>query len=184
MSDRFRRASVLGAGVMGSGIAAHMAGAGFDVLLLDIVPPAGSGKEGDKNAFARGGLEKALKSKPASFLTARDAARMTIGNLTDDLAAAGACDLIIEVVKEDLAVKRDLFARLEPLVGPETIVTSNTSGLPIRLLMEGRGAAFRKRFLVTHFFNPPRYMKLLELVAGVATDPDILTRVAKFAQER
>jgi 3-hydroxyacyl-CoA dehydrogenase len=180
MSDRFRRVSVLGAGVMGSGIAAHLAGAGLDVLLLDIVPPTGGN---DRNLFARTAIEKSLKAKPASFFTARDAARIQIGNLEDDLAKAGECDLVIEVVKEDPAVKKALFARLEPLVKPHTVVASNTSGLPIKMLMEGRSEAFRKRFLVTHFFNPPRYMKLLELVAGVDTDGEVVKRVAHFAEE-
>ncbi len=177
---RLKRVSVLGAGVMGSGIAAHLAGAGLEVQLFDIVPPSGGA---DRNAFARGGLERAIKAKPAAFFSARDAERITVGNFDDDLAKVKDSDLVIEVVKEDLAVKRALFARLEPLVAPEAIVTSNTSGLPIRLLMEGRSAAFRQRFLVTHFFNPPRYMKLLELVAGEATDPAVLARVAHFAEE-
>ncbi len=180
MSDRFRRASVLGAGVMGSGIAAHLAGAGLDVLLLDIVPPQGGD---DRNAFARGGLERALKAKPAAFFTARDAARVTIGNLEDDLERAAKADLVIEVVKEDLAVKRALFARLEPLLAPHTVVASNTSGLPIQQLVDGRGEGFRRRFLVTHFFNPPRYMKLLELVRGKDTDAHVVERVARFAED-
>ena len=180
MSERFRRVSVLGAGVMGSGIASFLAGAGLDVLLLDIVPP---GAAPDRNAFARGGLERALKAKPAALFSTRDAERITVGNLEDDLAAAGQCDLVIEVVKEDLAVKRALFERLEPLVAPHTIITSNTSGLPIKRLMEGRGEAFKRRFLVTHFFNPPRYMKLLELVAGTDTDAAVLSRLARFAED-
>ncbi|MSP61286.1 MAG: 3-hydroxyacyl-CoA dehydrogenase/enoyl-CoA hydratase family protein [Myxococcales bacterium] len=191
MSERFRRVSVLGAGVMGSGIAAHLAGAGLDVLLLDIVPsqptpsfgggPAAGGP--DRNAFARGGLDKALKSKPASFFSGRDADRVTVGNFEDDLARVGESDLVIEVVKEDLAIKRALFEQLEPLVAPHAVIASNTSGLPIRLLMEGRGESFRRRFLVTHFFNPPRYMKLLELIAGTDTDPAVVARVARFAED-
>ncbi len=180
MSERFRKVSVLGAGVMGSGIAAHLAGAGLDVFLLDIVPP-GDGK--DRNAFARGGLERALKAKPAAFYTPRDADHIRIGNFDDDLAVAAKADLVIEVVKEDIAIKRALFAKLESLVNAHTIVTSNTSGLPIQKLMEGRSDAFRKRFLVTHFFNPPRYMKLLELVAGADTDPAVVARLARFAED-
>jgi 3-hydroxyacyl-CoA dehydrogenase len=194
MKNEFKKVAVLGAGVMGSGIAAHLAGAGVDVLLLDIVPPAGpppkdggaggpvSG-QGGRNAFAAGGKEKALKAKPAAFFTSRDADRVSVGNLEDDLAAAAKCDLVIEVVKEDLKVKRDLFARLEPLLGPTTIVTSNTSGLPIAQMVEGRGESFRKRFLVTHFFNPVRYMKLLEIISGTDTDPAITERVARFGAD-
>jgi 3-hydroxyacyl-CoA dehydrogenase len=175
-----RKVAVLGAGVMGSGIAAHLAGAGLDVLLLDIVPPDG---KSPKNAFAQGGKDKALKAKPAAFFAARDAERVTVGNFDDDLAAAGKCDLVIEVVKEDLAIKRALFAKLEPLLGEHTIVTSNTSGLPIALMMEGRSAAMRKRFLVTHFFNPVRYMKLLEVVPGADTDAAVVEKIARFGAD-
>src|SRR5581483_9222636 len=178
--NEFKKVAVLGAGVMGSGIAAHLAGAGRDVLLLDIVPPDG---KSPRNAFAQGGKEKALKSWPAAFFSPRDAERITVGNLEDDLAAAGKCDLVIEVVKEDVQVKRALFAKLEPLLAEHTIVTSNTSGLPIQLLMEGRSPSLRKRFLVTHFFNPVRYMKLLEVVAGADTDPDVVARVARFGAD-
>ncbi|MEO6951137.1 MAG: 3-hydroxyacyl-CoA dehydrogenase/enoyl-CoA hydratase family protein [Polyangia bacterium] len=187
----FRKVAVLGAGVMGSGIAAHLAGAGLDVLLLDIVPPvaapssagAAPTKPQERNAFAIGALDKAMKSKPASFFSQRDRERISVGNLEDDLAAAGKCDLIIEVVKEDLAVKRALYAKLEPLLDAHTIVASNTSGLPIQLMMEGRSESMKKRFLVMHFFNPVRYMKLLEIVAGKDTDPDVVRRVATFGDE-
>ena len=184
----FRKVAVLGAGVMGSGIAAHLAGAGLEVLLLDIVPPAKDGAEkatkpAERNAFASGALDKAMKSKPAAFFSQRDRERISVGNLEDDLAAAGKCDLIIEVVKEDLEVKRKLFARLEPLLDEHTILASNTSGLPINQMMEGRSASMKKRFLVMHFFNPVRYMKLLEIVAGTETDPTVVSRVAKFGDE-
>jgi 3-hydroxyacyl-CoA dehydrogenase len=177
MKNDFKKVAVLGAGVMGSGIAAHLAGAGVDVMLLDIVPPDG---KGGRNAFSQGGKDKALKAKPAAFFTTRDADRITVGNLEDDLAAAAKCDLVIEVVKEDLKVKRDLFAKLEPLLGPNTVVASNTSGLPIAQMVEGRSESFRKRFLVTHFFNPVRYMKLLEIISGKDSDPAIVERVAAF----
>ncbi|HXU67705.1 MAG TPA: 3-hydroxyacyl-CoA dehydrogenase/enoyl-CoA hydratase family protein [Polyangia bacterium] len=176
----FKKVAVLGAGVMGSGIAAHLAGAGIEVLLLDIVPPDG---KGGRNAFAQGGKDKALKAKPAAFFTPRDADLITVGNLEDDLDKAGKCDLVIEVVKEDLAVKRALFGRLEPLLAEHTIVASNTSGLPIAQMMEGRSASMKKRFLVTHFFNPVRYMKLLEIIAGKDTDPSVTERVARFGQD-
>jgi 3-hydroxyacyl-CoA dehydrogenase len=165
---------------MGSGIAAHLAGAGIQVLLLDIVPPDG---KGDRNSFAKGGKEKALKAKPAAFFTARDADLIAVGNLEDDLDKAGKCDLVIEVVKEDLSVKKGLFARLEPLLGEHTIVTSNTSGLPIALMTEGRSAAFKKHFLVTHFFNPVRYMKLLEIISGKETDPTVVEKVTRFCEQ-
>lgn len=177
--SEIKKVAVLGAGVMGSGIAAHLAGAGIDVLLLDIVPPDG---KSERNAFAKGGKEKALKAKPAAFFTPRDADKIAVGNLEDDLDKAGKCDLVIEVVKEDLAVKRALFARLEPLLAEHTIVASNTSGLPIAMMMEGRSASMKKRFLVTHFFNPVRYMKLLEIIAGKDTDAAVVDKVADFGE--
>ncbi|MFI5290012.1 MAG: 3-hydroxyacyl-CoA dehydrogenase NAD-binding domain-containing protein, partial [Polyangia bacterium] len=180
MKSELKKVAVLGAGVMGAGIAAHLAGAGLEVLLLDIVPPD---SKLPRNAFAQGGKDKALKAKPAAFFSPRDAERIAVGNLEDDLAAAAKCDLVIEVVKEDLEVKRALFAKLEPLLAPHTIVASNTSGLPIHLLMEGRSPSMRKRFLVTHFFNPVRYMKLLEVVSGPETDPKIAEEVARFGSD-
>lgn len=186
---RFRRAAVLGAGVMGSGIAAHLAGAGLDVLLLDIVPPdlaqADKAAQADKkarNKFALGALDKLKASKPSLLFHPRDLERIRVGNLEDDLAEAAKLDLVIEVVREDLAIKRALYAKLEPLLGPDTVLTSNTSGLPIAKLMEGRSASMRSRFLVTHFFNPVRYMRLLELVSGTDTDPEVFRQVAEFGE--
>jgi 3-hydroxyacyl-CoA dehydrogenase len=183
---KFRRAAVLGAGVMGSGIAAHLAGAGLEVLLLDIVPPdlagAGASDKRARNKFALGALDKLKASRPAALFHPRDLERIRVGNLEDDLAEAGQQDLIIEVVREDLAVKRALFARLEPLLSEHAVLASNTSGLPIAKLMEGRGASMRRRFLVTHFFNPVRYMRLLELIRGEDTDPELFAEVARFGE--
>ena len=183
---KFRRAAVLGAGVMGSGIAAHLAGAGLQVLLLDIVPPdltgAGLGDKKARNKFALGALDKLKTARPAALFHPRDLERIRVGNLEDDLAEAGQQDLIIEVVREDLAVKRALYARLEPLLSEHAVLASNTSGLPIAKLMEGRGASMRRRFLVTHFFNPVRYMRLLELIRGEDTDPEIFNDVARFGE--
>ncbi|MCS6912287.1 MAG: 3-hydroxyacyl-CoA dehydrogenase/enoyl-CoA hydratase family protein [Myxococcales bacterium] len=178
MDTRFRRAAVLGAGVMGGGIAAHLAGAGLDVLLLDIVPEG----EKDRSALARAAIERLRAARPAAFFHPTDAASIRVGNLEDDLAEAARCDLIIEAVREDLDIKRALFARLEPLLGPNAIVTSNTSGLPIARLMEGRTEALRRRFLVTHFFNPVRYMRLLEIIPGQDTDPDVVAAVCRFGE--
>lgn len=183
---RFRRAAVLGAGVMGSGIAAHLAGAGLDVFLLDIVPPdlpdEKSSDRRARNRFSLGALDKLKVQKPAALFHPRDMERIRVGNLHDDLAEAAKCDLVIEVVREDLEIKRALFARLEPLLGPSTVVASNTSGLPIEKLMEGRSESLRRRFLVTHFFNPVRYMRLLELIRGVDTDAELFAEVASFGE--
>jgi 3-hydroxyacyl-CoA dehydrogenase len=182
-----RSAAVIGAGVMGAGIAAHLANAGIPTLLLDIVPPnltdAEKNDRSARNRFAAGGLEKALKSRPASFFHAGRARLVSVGNLEDDLGKLAGVDIVIEAIIERLDVKQNLFARLEQVIKPGTIVSSNTSGLPIAKMMEGRQAAFRKHFLVTHFFNPPRYMKLLELIAGPETDPAVFERVRRFGED-
>jgi 3-hydroxyacyl-CoA dehydrogenase len=188
MSGQIRKVAVLGAGVMGSGIAAHLANANIPVLLLDIVPPKPG--EGDKvdskafrNKFALNALATLKKLKPAPLMSAAALDSIEIGNFDDDLKRISECDWVIEVVKEDMDVKRALFARVEPLLKAGAIVSSNTSGLSIEGMLQGRGAAFRKNFLVTHFFNPVRYMKLLELVSGKETDPSVVSRVAKFGEE-
>ncbi len=178
MSLPIRRVAVLGAGVMGSGIAAHCANTGIPVILLDIVPP-----KGDRNSFASGALDKLKKSKPAAFMHARNAQLISIGNFDDDLAKVGECDLIIEAIVERLDIKQQLFEKLEKLA-PHAIIASNTSGLRIADMVIGRGEAFRKNFMITHFFNPPRYMKLLELVAGVDTSAEAKLRVETWGREQ
>jgi 3-hydroxyacyl-CoA dehydrogenase len=188
MNQPIRRAGVIGAGVMGSGIAAHLANAGVEVILLDIVPPSLTDAEkkdrAARNRFSAGGLDKALKSRPAAFFHKSNAKLVTVGNTEDDLGKMEACDLVIEAVLEKLDVKQALFTKLEKIVKPTTIVASNTSGLRIANMMEGRSEQFRKNFLVMHFFNPVRYMKLLELVAGPDTDPKTLERVKKFGEDQ
>ena len=179
MSLPIRRVAVLGAGVMGSGIAAHCANAGIPVILLDIVPPKG----GDKNSFASGALDKLKKSKPAAFMHARNAQLITIGNFDDDLGKVADCDLIIEAIVERLDIKQQLFEKLEKLA-PHAIIASNTSGLRIADMVVGRGEQFRKNFMITHFFNPPRYMKLLELVSGADTSAEAKQRVETWGREQ
>jgi 3-hydroxyacyl-CoA dehydrogenase len=173
MTRPIRRVAVLGAGVMGSGIAAHCANAGIPVLLLDIVPPKLSDAEKKSKAardgFATGALAKLLKARPAAFTHPRNAVLVQTGNFDDDLAKVKDCDLIVEAIIEKLEIKHDLFEKLEKIVGGDTIIASNTSGLRIVDMLTGRSERFRQHFLVTHFFNPPRYMKLLELVAGPET---------------
>lgn len=180
MTLPIRRVAVLGAGVMGSGIAAHCANAGIPVLLLDIVPPDG---KGGRNAFAQGALDKLKKARPAAFMHQRNAQLITIGNFDDDLAKVGDCDLIVEAIIERLDLKQALFTKLEKLAKPDAIVASNTSGLRIADMLQGRSEQFRKNFLVTHFFNPPRYMKLLELVAGPDTSDEAKRRAETFGRE-
>jgi 3-hydroxyacyl-CoA dehydrogenase len=170
--EPIRKVAVLGAGVMGGGIAAHVANAGLPVLLLDI-----------NTKLAASALAAMKKHRPAPLFSAAAAELIEIGSFDQDLARIRDCDWVVEVVKEDMAVKQALFQRVEPLLKPSALVTSNTSGLSIRGMTEGRNADFRRRFLVTHFFNPPRYMKLLELVAGPETDPQAVKRMHRFAEE-
>ncbi len=175
-----RKVGVIGAGVMGSGIAAHMANAGLEVVLLDIVPPSGTG---DRNAFAVGGLEKAIKSRPAAFFHKDRARLVTTGNIEDDLGKLSSCDLVIEAIIEQIEPKRALFEKLEAVLPAHAVVASNTSGLRIADMMKGRGDAFKKRFLVMHFFNPVRYMKLLELVAGPDTAKETVEAIRQLGQD-
>ncbi|NUP07487.1 MAG: 3-hydroxyacyl-CoA dehydrogenase/enoyl-CoA hydratase family protein [Polyangiaceae bacterium] len=187
MTSPIRNVCVIGGGVMGSGIAAHLANAGVRVLLLDIVPPnLTDAEKGDKKArdrFAQGGLDKALKARPAAFFHPSFANLVRIGNVEDDLDKASNCDLVIEAIIEKLEPKQALFTRLEKIVPAHTIVASNTSGLRIASMMEGRSADFKKRFCVMHFFNPVRYMKLLELVAGPDTAPETIARIKQFGED-
>ena len=180
MTLPIRRVAVLGAGVMGSGIAAHCANAGIPVVLLDIVPPDG---KGGRNAFAQGALEKLKKAKPAAFTHVRNALLIQTGNFDDDLGKVADADIIIEAIIERLDLKQGLFEKLEKIAAPHTIVASNTSGLKISDMLQGRGEQFKQNFMVTHFFNPPRYMKLLELVAGPDTSVDAKARAELFGKE-
>jgi 3-hydroxyacyl-CoA dehydrogenase len=164
---------------MGTGIACHLANAGFEVVLLDIPPPDG---KGGKNAFPERALAAALKASPKPLFHPSRVEQIRIGNFDDDLGKLAECQWVIEVVKEDLAVKRALYARVEKVVVPGTILSSNTSGLPLAKLVEGRSDAWKKHFLITHFFNPPRYLTLLELIAGPETAPEVQEQIQSFAQ--
>ncbi|MDX1434439.1 MAG: 3-hydroxyacyl-CoA dehydrogenase NAD-binding domain-containing protein [Gammaproteobacteria bacterium] len=170
------RVAVLGAGVMGSGIAAQVSNAGYDVVLLDIVADGAA----DRNAIAAGALEKMLATQPAPFMDPRNARRITVGNLEDDLALLAQVDWIIEAVIERLDVKRDLYAKVDAVRKDGSVVSSNTSTIPLASLTETMPESFRRDFLITHFFNPPRYMRLLELVAGPATRAQAAREVRDF----
>ncbi|HWZ88970.1 MAG TPA: 3-hydroxyacyl-CoA dehydrogenase NAD-binding domain-containing protein, partial [Polyangiaceae bacterium] len=186
MTDRIQTAGVIGAGVMGSAIAAHFAGAGIVTHLLDIVPPDLRPEEQTKpkarNRFADSGLEKALKAKPAPFFTPDAARLIQTGNLDDHLERLRGCDLIVEAVVENLDVKRHLFEKIAPFVRPDAILASNTSGLSIASMSEVLPKALKSRFLVLHFFNPVRYMRLLELAQAPETDPSVMQRMAEFGE--
>ena len=179
MSEGIQTAAVIGAGVMGTAIAAHLAGAGVRVHLLDIVPKETS----DRSALAKGALKKALKTKPAPFFLASDAQAVTPGNLEDDLARLKACDLVIEAVVENLEIKKKLFSTIAPHLSAGCILASNTSGLSLAGMNAALPQALRSRFLVMHFFNPVRYMRLLEVVPGPDTDPTVVDRIARFGED-
>ena len=189
---RIREVGVIGAGVMGAGIAAQLANAGLKVQLLDIVPPkftdadkaAGLTEDSKafRNKFAAGALKKLAKLKPANFYHKSFAQRITIGNLQDDLERLSSCDWVVEVVLENMGVKQELFAKLEGVIGENAIVSSNTSGLSIAGMLEGRSDSFKERFLVTHFFNPPRYLHLLELVSGPDSRDDVKAAIADLSE--
>jgi 3-hydroxyacyl-CoA dehydrogenase len=176
-----RRAAVLGAGTMGAQIAAHLANAGIPTLLLDIVPRDDAG---DRNRIARAGFEAAKKSKPAAFFTADLAALVSIGNFEDDLAKLKDCDLIIEAVVENLEIKRSLYEKVEQHRRSGAVIASNTSGIPLKQLAEGRSEDFRAHFLGMHFFNPPRYMHLVELIRTEWTKPEVSCSMFGFLDER
>lgn len=192
--DRIERVAVLGSGVMGSTIAAHLANAGFGVLLLDIVPKepnaeekaAGLGLDSPvvRNRLAtaaRAGLEKL---KPAPLYLPAYASRIEVGNLEDDLPRLATCDWVVEVVLENLEVKRQLLGRIAPHLKPTAILTTNTSGLSVNAIADTLPEALRPRFLVTHFFNPPRYMRLVEIVSSRHTDPAIAAGMAELIRVR
>ncbi len=177
--DRIGRAAVLGAGVMGAAIAAHLANVGIPTVLLDIPPRDG---DEDRNALARSGLARARKSKPASFSWPGAEALVQVGNLEDDLSQLTDCDWIVEAIVENLDIKRGLYEKVAPHVAPHALITSNTSGLSAAALSEALPPELRPRFLVTHFFNPPRYLKLLELVRGPETHDAVVEFFEDFGE--
>jgi len=176
-----KKAAVLGAGTMGAQIAAHLANAGIPALLLDIVP---QDKAQDRHALARAGLEAAKKAKPAAFFTADRASLVTIGNLEDDLPRLKDCDLIVEAVVENLSIKRSLYEKVEQHRRAGSVVASNTSGIPLAQLAAGRSDDFRAHFLGMHFFNPPRYMHLVEIIRTEWTKPEVSCSMFGFLDER
>jgi len=186
MKRRIEKAVVLGAGTMGSRIAAHFANAGLPCILLDIVPPnlPPDAKAGERNKIVRAGLEAAKKSKPAAFFTAALAERIAIGNFDDDLARCAEADWIIEVVAENLEIKRNLLTRVAQLRKPGAIVTTNTSGLPVHLIAEGMSEEFQQHWAGTHFFNPPRYLKLVEVIPGPRTSSEVIETLSEFCDRR
>ena len=186
MNRRIEKAVVLGAGTMGSRIAAHFANAGLPCILLDIVPPnlPADAPSSERNKIVRAGLEAAKKSKPAAFFTAALAEKIAIGNFEDDLARCAEADWIIEVVAENLEIKRKLLARVAQFRKPGAIVTTNTSGLPVHLIAEGMSEEFQQHWAGTHFFNPPRYLKLVEVIPGPKTSREVVETLREFCDRR
>ena len=191
---RIEKAAVLGAGTMGAQIAAHLANAGVPTILLDIAPRELTAEEQVRgltleskevrNRIARTGLEAAKKAKPAAFFTPDKASLVSIGNFEDDLPKLKGCDLIIEAVVENLEIKRGLFELVEQHRRPASIIGSNTSGIPIRQLADGRSEDFRAHFLGIHFFNPPRYLHLVEIIRTEWTKPEVSCFIYGFLDQR
>src|SRR3984885_9841298 len=175
---RINKIAVLGAGTMGARIAAHFANAGVPSYLLDIVPPDADAPA--RNKIAAAGLDAAKKSKPAAFMDAALARLVTVGNFEDDLKKLAEVDWIIEAVVENLEIKRSLLRKVEAVRKAGTIVTTNTSGLPVGKIAEGFSEDFRRAWFGTHFFNPPRYMRLLEIIPTPEADPAAIEAVSHF----
>jgi 3-hydroxyacyl-CoA dehydrogenase len=174
---RIRRVGIVGAGTMGAGIAALAASAGVPVVLLDI--PAA---EGDANAPAKKGLERQIKARPPGFMDNQRTGLVRTGNTRDDLGLLAECDLVIEAIIEQVEPKRELYARLEQVLRTDAIVASNTSGIPMKQLVQGRAQGFRERFLGMHFFNPPRYLHLLEIISAPDTTERTLATARSFSE--
>jgi 3-hydroxyacyl-CoA dehydrogenase len=187
MARKIRQAAVIGSGIMGGGIAALLAGAGVKVLLLDIVPFDLKEEEkkdpAARNRIVKAGLDAALASSPSLFFNKKDAGRIAIGNLEDDIDKLAGCDWIVEVVVERLDIKRSLFEKVAKVRKPGAIVTTNTSGIPLKDITDGFPEEFRQHFMGTHFFNPVRYMHLLELIPGQETLPEVLDFISKFGEK-
>lgn len=182
MSKKIKKVAVLGSGVMGTGIACHLANVGLEVLMLDIVPRGvdeGASRK-ERNKIADSSLKAALKSKPAALYTKKFAHRIETGNLDDDISRISECDWIIEVIIENLEIKKSLFEKVDKYRKKGSYVSSNTSGIPIHMMAEGRSEDFKKNFLGTHFFNPPRYLRLLEIIPTNDTDSSVIDFFMEF----
>src|SRR5215471_15862980 len=184
--QRINKVAVLGAGTMGARIAAHFANAGMPCVLLDMVPPdaAQSNDKAARNKIVAAGLDAAVKSKPAAFFQKGLERLITVGDFEDDLKLLADADWIIEAVAENLEIKQALLKKVETVRKPSSIVTTNTSGLPVHSIVEGLSPELRRRWFGSHFFNPPRYMRLLEIIPGPDTDPAVIETVARFCNVR
>ncbi|MEY2811663.1 MAG: hypothetical protein RI991_658, partial [Bacteroidota bacterium] len=182
MKPHIKKVAVLGSGVMGSRIACHFAGIGIPVLLLDIVSPDASAgaKKAEKNKLVNTALQNAIKSNPSPVYTKDVVKKITTGNFEDDLQQIASCDWIVEVVVERLDIKQQLFEKVELYRKPGTLITSNTSGIPIHMMAEGRSSDFQKHFCGAHFFNPPRYLRLLEIIPTAHTEKWVIDFLMQY----
>ncbi|MCA8961939.1 MAG: 3-hydroxyacyl-CoA dehydrogenase family protein, partial [Planctomycetes bacterium] len=193
-SKPIERAAVIGAGVMGAAIAAHLANAGIRTLLLDRQPTEPSEDERARGwgvddprvatRIVRQGFDAAVRAKPAAFFDRRAVELVSLGTIDQDLDRLEEVDWVVEAVIEDLSIKQDVLVRIAPYLGLRTILTTNTSGLSIGQLSEALPAGVRPRFFATHFFNPPRYLELMEIVGGPESDPELIAGFRRFAEER
>ncbi|NIR67434.1 MAG: 3-hydroxyacyl-CoA dehydrogenase/enoyl-CoA hydratase family protein, partial [candidate division Zixibacteria bacterium] len=194
MTYQINKAVVIGAGTMGAAIAAHLANVGVEVTLLDIVPRELTPEEKSKgltlespqvrNRIVKNGFDAVLKSRPASFYDKKFTTWVSLGNLEDDFDAVAEADWIIEAIIENLKIKQNLMERIDGVRKPKSIVSTNTSGIPVTSIADGRSEGFRQHFLGTHFFNPPRYLKLLEVIPTDATFPEVVDTISWFSEYR
>ncbi len=185
MTYQINRAVVIGAGTMGAALAAHLANAGVPVTLLDIVPKdAPAGDKSARNKIVNDGWDRCLKAKPANLMGADLKTLVKLGNLEDDFGAVAEADWVIEAIVENLKIKQDLMTRIDEVRKPTCIVTTNTSGIPIKDIAAGRSKGFKQHFLGTHFFNPPRYLKLLEVIPTADTSKDVIEFISWFGEIR
>ena len=182
MQYRIKKVAVLGSGVMGSGIACQLANVGLEVLMLDILPQGISDNKTNRNSLAQNALNKAIKSKPVPLYKKQHASRITVGNFEDDFEKIKDADWIIEVVVERLDIKQQIFEKVENHRKPGSVVSSNTSSIPISQLSQGRSEEFKKHFCGTHFFNPPRYLRLLEIIPIAETQPELVDFFMHFGE--
>ncbi len=185
MKYHIHKAVVIGSGTMGAAIAAHLANAGVPVTLLDIVPKDAPANNKDAhNKIVNEGWDRCLKARPANLMSSELKTFVRLGNLEDDFGAVAEADWICEAIVENLKIKQDLMARIDPVRKPTAIVSTNTSGIPVTSIAEGRSEEFKKHFLGTHFFNPPRYLKLLEIIPTRHTDKDVVEFMSWFGEHR
>ncbi|MFP4447080.1 MAG: 3-hydroxyacyl-CoA dehydrogenase family protein, partial [Desulfosudaceae bacterium] len=187
MNRKIKKAAVIGSGVMGGGIAALLASAGVETLLLDIVPFDLKDEEKNdpaaRNRIVKQGFDTILMSSPAALMHKDDAQLISIGNLEDDFDKLAECDWIVEVVVEKLEIKQDLFKKVDNIRKKGAVVSSNTSGIPLQQMSKDLSEDMRQHFLGTHFFNPVRYMHLLEIIPGPETLPEVLNFMADFGEK-